>query len=126
MTISNAFVDYYCDSIYSHSSDFFNYGAFLYPLSFYEKHGGWTTIKRIFENCSDCSSYWDALHGSYQGKGFDYESVFAEMAISNYIPQSSTLGYTHASGSYISTAWNSTTALNMGLTATLSISFTSS
>ena len=77
---------------------FFNYGSLLFPLCIYEKHGGWTTIKYIFEEYNNCYSYWDAFEGSYNWARFNYESIFSEMSIANAIPKDSNLGYTTPTG----------------------------
>ena len=73
----------------------FEYGALVYPLNIYENHGGWATIKDIFENYGSASSCYDALQGTYRGNDFDYASIFIEMAINNLIPF---LGYSEIAG----------------------------
>ena len=98
--------------------DLFNYGSLLFPLCIYEKHGGWGAIKRVFEYYTDKSSYLDLIGGSYNGAGYNYESIFSEMAIANVIPKDSELGYSIAGALDSSDViWPSAPITQMALTS---------
>lgn len=114
------YINYSYQSLYSSASSFFNYGALVYPLCFYEKHGNWVTIKNIFEEYDEESEIWDCLQGSYMGEQFDYKSVFSEMAISNYLPTTNTFGYNCVYGNYIETAWPKASAIEFDISTGVS------
>ncbi len=81
------------------------YGAFVFPLCIYQNHGGWSTIKNIFENYDNTSPEFESIYGTYNGQRFDFDAIFDEMSIAILFPTNQNLGFEIARDYYIQDLW---------------------
>ena len=65
------------------------YGALIFPLCIYDKHGRWPTIKTIFLNFHSASSEFDAI----QGQSFNFSTIYTEMAVAILFPRDQPFGF---------------------------------
>ena len=79
-------------SIYSpyEKGEIMTYNAFLLMLCIYEKYGGYSAFKTIFENFSNAegdtvtNKFLNAIDITYDGQNYKYIDIFAWMALYNY------------------------------------------
>ena len=94
-------------SLTSDYSNNFNNGTLGFALCIYQNHGGWPTIRAMFEDYDNTSPVFDSIYGTYSGTTFNYESIFDEMSMAILFPFHSTLGFDIAQDYFIMDYWPS-------------------